>query len=43
MKKAISVTIEEKIYKEVKEAAEKDGRTISNYIENILRQYLAEE
>lgn len=40
MKKAISITIEEKVYNEVKAEAKKDGRNISNLIEFIIRQYL---
>lgn len=43
MKKIISITIEELIHKQLKEAAERDGRTLSNLIEFIARQYLADK
>ena len=37
MKKAFSITIDEELYNRVKELAEKEGRTISNLIEFLLR------
>lgn len=42
MKKPFSITVEESIYDAIKSEAEKEGRTISNFIEFILRQYLAD-
>ena len=43
MKKAFAITVEESIYDAIKSLAEKDGRNLSNMIEFILRQYLADK
>lgn len=42
MKKTVCVTIEEKIVSSVKALADIEGRNMSNMIEYILRQYLAQ-
>lgn len=42
MKKTVCVTIEEKIVDSVKALADIEGRNMSNMIEYILRQYLAQ-
>jgi metal-responsive CopG/Arc/MetJ family transcriptional regulator len=43
MKKRFSISLEEDILKQVQELAEKEGRNLSNMIEYIIRQYLADK
>ena len=40
MKKAISITIEEELYKKLKEKADSENRKLSNLIETILYEWL---
>lgn len=40
MKKAISITIDEDIYKVLKDEAEEQNRKLSNLIETILQEWL---
>ena len=37
MKERISITIDKDVLKKVKELAQKDNRTLSNYIEKVLK------
>jgi len=37
MKKAFSITVDEDLYKYVQDQAEADSRTISSYIEKLIR------
>lgn len=43
MKKVISISIDEKLHEKLKEIAKKEDRPISNLIEFIARQYLADK
>lgn len=40
MKKAISITIDEDIIKELRKMAKDGNRTLSNYIDSILKEYV---
>ena len=42
LKTQISITIDEPIYKRIKELAEIDDRGVSSYINLVLRKYLSE-
>lgn len=43
MRKIISITIDEKLHEQLKALADKEGRNLSNLIEFITRQYLADK
>jgi len=40
-KQILSMRLDESIIKKIKELAEKDNRSLSNYIETILKQHIA--
>lgn len=42
MKRPITITLEEEIIEEIKAKADADSRTVSNYIEVILKKELTE-
>lgn len=41
MKKAFSITIEEELYEKLKKKCEEENRTISNFIELVLKKLLS--